>query len=114
MFATTLRDPNVAGSWLVCPFRLTTGYLCPGCGTLRALYALTRGDVALAWAFNPAILVSLPLFAFVWVTTVRRAWLGVPRVWTPGPRLLGLLPIVITLYWIARNTPAIAFLGPLA
>ncbi|WP_300079494.1 DUF2752 domain-containing protein [Propioniciclava sp.] len=110
--ATWLRDPNVAGSWLTCPFLLTTGFYCPGCGTLRALHALLGGDVATAWAFNPGLLAALPLFFVVWVTAVRRAWLGVPRVWTPPARLLNVLPVVIAGYWILRNVPGFEFLGP--
>ncbi|MFV0452941.1 MAG: DUF2752 domain-containing protein [Propioniciclava sp.] len=111
---TTVHDPNVEGSWLTCPFLLTTGFLCPGCGTLRALRALTEGDIVTAWLFNPALLVAIPLFFVVWVTTLRRAWFDIPRWWTPGPRLLGVIPVVITLYWVGRNIPGITFLGPLA
>lgn len=110
--ATALHDPNEPGSWLVCPVLLTTGHYCPGCGTLRALHALTGGDVAAAWAFNPGLLVAMPIFAVVWLTAVRRAWLGVPRRWTPPPWLLNLLPVVIAAYWILRNVPGFEFLGP--
>lgn len=110
--ATAVHDPNVPGSWLTCPYLLTTGFYCPGCGTLRALHALTGGDVAAAWAFNPLLVASLPVFAFVWVTAVRRAWLGVPRRWTPGPRLLAVLPVVVVAYWVLRNVPGLEFLGP--
>lgn len=110
--ATLLHDPNQPGSWLVCPFLATTGFYCPGCGTLRALHALMSGDPVTAWSFNPLLIASLPVFGFVWVATVRRAWLDVPRHWTPGPRLLALLPVLITAYWVLRNVPGFEFLGP--
>lgn len=98
----------------MCPFLLTTGFYCPGCGTLRATYALLHGDVRLALAQNPFLVLSLPIFAFWWGSTVRRAWLGVPKRWRISSRLLGMLPVVIAAYWIARNIPALRFLGPLS
>ena len=110
--AVAARDPNEPGSWLVCPYLATTGFVCPGCGTLRALHALTQGDVATAWQRNPGLLVALPVLVFVWLATVRRAWLGVPRRWTPGPRLLAVLPVLVLAYWVLRNVPGLELLGP--
>ncbi len=110
--AVALRDPNEPGSWLTCPYLATTGFVCPGCGTLRAVHALTQGDVATAWARNPGLLVAGALLVLVWLATVRRAWLGVPRRWTPGPRLLALLPVLVVAYWVLRNVPGLEVLGP--
>ena len=110
--AVAARDPNEPGSWLVCPYLATTGFVCPGCGTLRALHALTQGDVATAWQRNPGLLVALPVLVFVWLATVRRAWLGVPRRWTPGPRPLAVLPVLVLAYWVLRNVPGLELLGP--
>lgn len=110
--AVSLRDPNESGSWLMCPVLATTGFVCPGCGTLRAVHALTHGDPMTAWQRNPLLVISIPILVFVWLTAVRRAWLGVPRRWTPGPRLLLTLPWLVGGYWIARNIPGLDFLGP--
>lgn len=110
--AVSLRDPHEPGSWLICPVLATTGFACPGCGALRAVYALTHGDLLTALARNPLLVCSLPVFVFVWLATVRRAWLGVPRQWSPGPRLLLFLPWLIGTYWVARIIPGFDFLGP--
>lgn len=110
--AVALRDPNDPGSWLTCPYLATTGLVCPGCGTLRAIHALSHGDVAAAWQRNPALLVVGPLLVLVWLTAVRRAWLGVPRRWTPGPRLLATIPVLVAAYWVLRNVPGLEWLGP--
>ena len=38
-----------------CQFRSVTGFPCVGCGGTRSMKALAHGDVASAFAFNPAI-----------------------------------------------------------
>ncbi len=38
----------------VCPSRQLLGVSCPGCGLTRSFVALTHGQFAQAWAFNPA------------------------------------------------------------
>lgn len=43
-----------------CPFALTTGTACPGCGMTRAASYLVKGDVSLAFAYHPLV----PLIAF--------------------------------------------------
>ncbi|MEU4203603.1 DUF2752 domain-containing protein [Streptomyces sp. NPDC039022] len=66
-----LRDPEVSGHYPGCPFRSLTGLSCPGCGTLRALRDLTRGDVAAALAHNALFVAALPLALFSWLRAVR-------------------------------------------
>lgn len=110
--AVALRDPNEPGSWLQCPFLATTGFVCPGCGALRATHALTQGDLATAWSRNPALVLLIPVLVVVWALTVRRAWLGVDRRYTVPAWALAPLPVLIAAYWILRNVPGFEFLGP--
>ncbi|MEV5598668.1 DUF2752 domain-containing protein [Streptomyces sp. NPDC052496] len=79
-----LRDPEAPGHYPSCPFRSLTGLLCPGCGTLRALHDLTRGEVTAALAHNALFVAVLPLALFSWLRAVRgrpalltSAWAGV-------------------------------------
>jgi hypothetical protein len=46
-------DPAVTRWFPSCPLYALTGWLCPFCGSLRALHALLHGNVAAAAAFNP-------------------------------------------------------------
>ena len=48
-----------------CPFRLITGFQCPGCGISRMLISLVKLDFAAAFQYNPFILLTLPLLCFV-------------------------------------------------
>lgn len=47
-----------------CWFHELTGLYCPGCGSGRALTALTRGDVLAALRFNPLLMTLLPLLGY--------------------------------------------------
>lgn len=55
-----LLDPE-KGSYPSCPFRLSTGLLCPGCGSLRALHDLTHLRFAEAFMHNAFLLLAIPL-----------------------------------------------------
>jgi len=101
-----LWDPNVSGSYGFCPLRVTTGLLCPMCGGLRAVHALTHGQWETAWGMNPALVVLLPLALAGWGVWLWRARQGLPSrylertaVFVPGLALF-------LLFGVMRNLPA--------
>ena len=49
----SLRTSGFTQGPIVCPVRLLTGFPCPGCGTTRALGAISIGDFEQAWSLNP-------------------------------------------------------------
>ena len=68
-----LRDPHSPGfGFPTCPFRLLTGWNCPGCGGLRMTHDLLHGDVAAAITDNVFLLLGLPLLA-AWLVLRWRA-----------------------------------------
>lgn len=112
--AAGIADP-ARGVGLPCPFHALTGLWCPGCGSTRALHALTRGDVAGMASQNPLLVVLLPYLAWAWAAwTVRSA--GGPALWTLSrSRKLSLaLLVVIIAFGVARNLPwePLRILGP--
>jgi hypothetical protein len=46
-------DPASTWWFPSCPFRILTGWICPLCGSLRAIHALLAGDPRAALALNP-------------------------------------------------------------
>lgn len=93
-----LVDPHRAGSpFPPCPFRLLTGWYCPGCGGLRMTHDLLHADLAAAAVDNLFLLVGLPLLAlwFLW----RRQW-GRP----PVTAAVVVIIAVATVGWtVVRN-----------
>jgi hypothetical protein len=57
-------DPATTWWFPSCPFRALTGWLCPLCGSLRAVHALLRGAPAAALALNPLTTVGLAAWLF--------------------------------------------------
>ena len=112
--ALHLRDPHRPGSWAFCPWLVLTGTYCPGCGGLRAVNDLTRGDLRAAASSNLLLVGSLPLALFVWVRWVRDAWTGRRR--TTAPRRLAYgavgFAVLAAVFTVLRNTSYGAWLAP--
>lgn len=86
-----------------CPFALSTGMACPGCGMTRAAGQLLRGDLASAVNYHPLV----PAIALM--ATVGWGWFVLRKTGTVGPisnRLLnGILTVTLVALvtvWIAR------------
>lgn len=99
-------DPNEPGSLGLCPFKWVTGGLdCPGCGTLRATRALTRGELVLAADHNLLFVTLVPLLIWGLVAWWRHEWGSRPH----APRVPQLLTIglaaALPMWWIGRNLP---------
>lgn len=112
--ALHLRDPNVPGSWGYCPVRLGTGLDCPGCGTLRAVHALTEGDLGAALSSNLVTVALLPLAVVLWVAWARRAWRGggTPVLGSSRAQLVTGVAVaaVLLVFGVVRNLPGAGWL----
>ncbi|MFH7324008.1 DUF2752 domain-containing protein [Aeromicrobium sp. JJY06] len=106
-------SPEEPGHYPTCPFLAVSGLYCPGCGSLRAVHALTRGDLATAWDRNPLAVLLLPAVLIAWGAwglrlLGRQAWhpSRIPAAW-----IWALLGVVLA-YWVARNVPGWTWLSP--
>ncbi len=106
------HDPHVAGSYPSCILYSLTGIYCPACGGTRAAFDLMHGDVAAAFARNPAVPLLL-VVVLVWVgyrVTYRR------RHGTKAPAVPSWVPIAIAVsalvFGVLRNIPGWDWLSP--
>jgi len=106
--AGVLRVFNPATVWFFppCPFRALTGYLCPGCGTLRALHELLNGHLAAAFRLNPLMMLLMPYVGYSGASSALETAFGqaLPRVFI-RPAYIWMLLAIILLFWILRNIP---------
>jgi hypothetical protein len=99
-------DP--AGTWFFpsCPFFSLTGWLCPACGTLRALHALLHGQLDRAFRDNAFALTVGLATAGRPAWDRLRGWATAPRPSVlPSGRLSGWLLLAAVAFTVARNIP---------
>ncbi len=102
-------DPSVVPIFPRCPFRLLTGYLCPGCGSQRAIHHLLNLDLPGAWRMNPLLVIALPYLALVLLLQPlahRSSRCARLRDQLLGYRASVVALVVIVLFWIGRNIVA--------
>ncbi len=109
-------DPNGGGHYPGCPLKILTGWDCPACGGLRATFALTRGDVATAFDQNILVVFLLPALVIWWLVSLKRRWIGEPRVVSPerAARRQAVIWAVVGLslvFTVVRNLPFVPYLG---
>lgn len=64
-----------------CPFKVTTGLPCPGCGLTRSAVALLHGDLSTSVFFHP---LGGPLLAAMLAVALIDAWVWFRRRGQPG------------------------------
>jgi hypothetical protein len=103
---TSRVDPSTPGAYPLCPFRALTGLQCPGCGSLRALHDLTRGDLVGALDHNALLVGVLVVAAISAVRTMVRP--DGARVWARR-RVAPVVIAGLVLWTVARNLPVAPF-----
>ena|SRR5688500_5979556 len=112
LFFFNPADPLDQSFFPACPFRMLTGFQCPGCGTLRGLHQLLHGHPLAAFKLNPLMVLTLPFLLVVLFLSTRRAITGraQPRLFIPAKYIWTFL-VVVVLFWIFRNTPLYPFVS---
>lgn len=112
--ALHVRDPHQEGSWGFCPWLVLTGTYCPGCGGLRAVNDLTRGDLRAAASSNLLFVGALPLLGWWWLRKMSDGWRGARR--QMDERAILRVTVVVlaltALFWVVRNLPFAGWLTP--
>jgi hypothetical protein len=107
-----LVDPNESGHYPTCPFLALTGSFCPGCGSLRAVHALSSGDIGAAISLNVLTVAGIVVLSGLWARWMVRRWRGEPRRSVAPAWSLYLLLVVLAVFWVARNLAVGEALAP--
>ena len=105
-------NPNDNSFFPKCSLYVATGYTCPGCGSTRALYHLSHGNVLEAFRLNPGLITLLLLS----VTDYTRYAIAVKRAKRfqtlfCNTKLIFTLLGGMLIYGIVRNLPWAPFAG---
>jgi hypothetical protein len=98
-------NPARFGFYPVCFFYKTTGLLCPGCGTLRAMHQLLHGHFEAAFRFNALIVSALPLAAWGGLRAARERAANRPALAWIRPAWFWIGLAVLIVFGILRNLP---------
>lgn len=107
-----LYNPSTSLIFPPCPFKLLTGYYCPGCGSLRALHQLFHGNLIAALKLNSFMVLCIPLMIYLILSEMKIKIKGrrlFPRIVFSQSFYVILLTMII-LYWILRNIPVPPFI----
>jgi hypothetical protein len=89
-----------------CLLRTVTGLQCPGCGGLRAVHHLLHGNLAVAFHYNPLVVLLLPGLAAAAACLALRRVTGRPiGVGFNRPVWLWLIVGALLAFGIWRNSP---------
>jgi Protein of unknown function (DUF2752) len=113
IFLFFFNPASPANQWFPkCPFRLLTGFQCPGCGSTRALYQLLHLHPLEAFKLNPLMVLTLPFIVYGFLGFTRSALLGKPqrRLFIP-PVYLWMWLALLIFFWVFRNTPWYPFVS---
>lgn len=89
-----------------CPFLVTTGLKCPGCGSQRAIHHLLHLNISSAFAENAILVISIPyitLGAIIDLIKHPSQKIANCRKTLYGQQAIILVLITIISFWIHRN-----------
>ncbi|MDL2324504.1 DUF2752 domain-containing protein [Ruminococcaceae bacterium OttesenSCG-928-A16] len=101
------------GVGIPCLFYRVTRLYCPGCGTMRAVVALTRLNLPGALRYNALFVATLPVLLGLAVWQAVCYLRGKP--FKTGPlswALVAVFAVCVVVFTILRNLPGFAFLAP--
>ena len=96
-------NPATSGFYPFCPLHRLTGWLCPGCGSLRAIHELLHGNVVAAFRLNALLVVALPVLAGLAVRWGYRRHRGRPVPFGVSGRAFWVGFTIVLLFGILRN-----------
>lgn len=108
-FALYAFDPATSAIFPSCPLRAWTGWLCPGCGTLRAMHALLHGSLVAALQANALATVAVLCIGAAWLHDRARPGAS-PWLFSIGHAGFSAAGVALALTFGAlRNIPAAPF-----
>src|SRR5438128_2623296 len=98
-------NPVEHGFYPTCMFHRTTGLLCPGCGSLRALHQLLHGNLIAALHLNALLVLSLPWIGWQSARLAIGKYRHRRVAFTLSPGWLWLALAVLLAFGLLRNLP---------
>lgn len=72
IYLYSYNSPTDSRLFPQCPFKLLTGWNCPGCGIQRAMHSLLNGRWSEALSYNYFFIISIPYTVLICIAYVMR------------------------------------------
>jgi len=98
-------DPEEVVLFPKCPFLLTTGFECPGCGSQRAVHSILHLDIKSAFSHNALILFLVPyilLGIYLEFFSGKHHFPKLEKIFF-GKWAAIIVVSAIIIYWVVRN-----------
>jgi hypothetical protein len=99
----TVSNPSTSNLFPPCVFRAITGWLCPGCGSARAIHAMMHGQLEMAFVANPLAVATVPSLPLVVFRSLLMRKPVIPATLPAG--YLWAVVLAVLAFAIARNVP---------
>lgn len=101
-----MLNPENSHIFPKCPFRILTGYECPGCGSQRAIHFLLNLKIDSAIQANALLVLSIPyillLFFAEMLKLKSRFYMRLYNILFSTKAIWTVL-VIIVIWWFARN-----------
>lgn len=88
-----------------CPFHALTGLHCAGCGSLRTMSCLAKGDIGAAWGKNKFTMLCMPFILWWFIAYGAKCFkIRFPAIFIK-PVWIWLLLVAIIMFTVLRNIP---------
>ncbi|NLL27350.1 MAG: DUF2752 domain-containing protein [Bacteroidales bacterium] len=99
-------NPENSNLFPKCPFRVLTGYECPGCGSQRAVHYLLNLEINNAIKANALLVFSIPYILILFFAELLKAkskfFMNLHKI-LYSTKAIWVVFIIIVVWWIARN-----------
>lgn len=79
-YVYTYSSPTDSKLFPQCPFKLITGWSCPGCGIQRAIHSLLNGRLSEALSYNYFFIISIPYAFLMFIAYCMRKYIHNERI----------------------------------
>lgn len=86
-----------------CIFYKYTGFLCPGCGSQRAIHYLLNLNILSAIKQNILVVLFIPYLLIIFLTNVYPKFFHTLKYQLEKPLTIKITLIIILSYWLLRN-----------
>ncbi|MBN1767488.1 MAG: DUF2752 domain-containing protein [Prolixibacteraceae bacterium] len=102
----TKSNPDDSHFFPKCPFKLITGYECPGCGSQRAVHHLLNMKIGSAIQANALLVFSIPYIIILFFAELLESkYRFFKRIYKTlfNPKAIWVIFGIIIFWWIFRN-----------